>query len=106
MAVVEDCYTRVEEQGVKAVDKPLFLPGSTDFDQSICGRAGREAGQQSGARERKRVLQRYCVVDDCCGACYVYEFDAFVPSVQIGLAVPDPTDDLSALEIFEQYDLL
>ena len=46
------------------------------------------------------------MVDDCCGAGYVYEFDAFIPSVQVGLAVPEPTDDVSALEIFEQYDLL
>ena len=56
MAVVKDCHTGVEEQGAKAIDKPFLLPGSTDFDQSICCRAGWEAGQQSGTRERKRVL--------------------------------------------------
>ena len=106
MAAVKDCHTRVEEQGVKAVDKPFLLPGSTDFDQSICGGAGRQAGQQSGARQGKGVFQGYRVVDDCCGAGYVYEFDAFIPSVQVGLAVPEPTDDVSAFEIFEQYDLL
>ena len=106
MAAVKDCYTRVEEQGVKAIDKPFFLLGSTDFDQSICGGTGREAGQQSGAREGERVLQRYHLVDDCCGAGYVYEFDAFIPSVQVGLAVPDPTHNVSSFEISEQYDLL
>ena len=46
------------------------------------------------------------MVDDCCGAGYVYEFDAFIPSVQVGFAIPEPTDDVSAFEIFEQYDLL
>lgn len=46
------------------------------------------------------------MVDDCCGAGNVHEFDAFIPSVQVGLAVPEPTDDVSAFEIFEQYDLL
>lgn len=56
MEVVKDCHTRVEEQGVKAVDKPFLLLGSTDFDQSICGGAGRQAGQQSGARQRKGVF--------------------------------------------------
>ena len=106
MAVVKDCHTRVEEQGVKALDKPFLLPGSTNFDQSIRGGAGRKAGQQSGAREGKGILQRYRVVDDCCGAGYVYEFDAFVPSVQVGPAVPEPPHDVSAFEIFEQYDLL
>ena len=106
METVKNCYTRVEEQGVKAVDKPFLLPGCADFDQSICCRAGREAGQQSGAREGKGVFQGYPVVDDCCGAGYVYEFDAFIPSVQVGLAVPEPTYDVFAFEIFEQYDLL
>lgn len=56
MAAVKDCHTGVEEQGVKAIDKPFLLPGSTDFDQSICGGAGREAGQQSGARKGKGIF--------------------------------------------------
>ena len=56
MAVVKDCHTRVEEQGVEAIDKPFLLPSSTDFDQSICGGAGREAGQQSGARKGKGIF--------------------------------------------------
>ena len=106
MAAVKDCHTRVEKQGIKAIDKPFPLPGSTDFDQSICGGAGREAGQQSGAREGEGVFQRYCVVDDSCGAGYVHEFDAFIPSVQVGPAVPDSTDDVSAFKILEQYDFL
>ena len=106
METVENCYTGVEEQGVEAIDKPFLLPGCTDFDQSICRGAGREAGQQSGARKGKGVFQRYRVVDDSCGAGYVYEFDAFIPSVQTGLTVPESTYDISALEISEQYDLL
>ena len=106
MAAVKDCHTGLEEQGVKAIDKPFLLPGSTDFDQSICGGAGWEAGQQSRTREGEGVFQRYRLVDDGCGAGYVYEFDAFIPSVQVGLAVPEPTDDVSAFEIFEQYDIL
>ena len=56
MAFIKDCHTGLEEQGAKAIDKPFLLPGSTDFDQSICCRAGREAGQQSGTRERKGFL--------------------------------------------------
>ena len=106
MAAFKDCYTRMEEQGVKAFDKPFLLLGSPDFDQSVRRRAGREIGQQSGAREGERVFQRYRVVDDCCGARYVYEFNAFIPSVQVGLAVPEPTYDVFAFAISEQYDIL
>ena len=106
MAAVKDCHTGVEEQGVEAIDKPFLLPRRTDFDQSLCGGAGREAGQQSGTREGEGVFQGYRVVDDRCGAGNIYKLDAFIPSVQIGLAVPEPTDDVSAFEIFDQYDLL
>ena len=101
MAAVKDCHTGVEEQGAKAIDKPFLLSGSTDFDQSICGGARREIGQQSGTREGEGIFQGYRVVDDRCGAGNIYELDAFIPSVQTGLAVPEPTNDVSAFEIFE-----
>ena len=96
----------MEEQGAKTFDKPLLLSSDTDFNQSVCGGARREAGQQSGTRQGKRILQGYRVVDDRCGAGHVYEFDAFVSSVQIGFAVPKSTYDISAFEILEQYDIL
>ena len=46
------------------------------------------------------------MVDGCRGAGYIYEFDAVVPPVQAGVAVSEPTYNVSTSQISEQYDIL
>lgn len=46
------------------------------------------------------------MVDDCCGAGHVYEFDAVLPPVQAGVAVSKSTHHVSTPEVSEQHDLL
>ena len=46
------------------------------------------------------------MVDDCCGAGYIHEFDAVVRSVQAGVAVSKSNHDQSTSEVSEQYDIL
>ena len=46
------------------------------------------------------------MVDDCCGAGYIYEFDAVVSPVQAGVAVSESTYDVSTSEVSKQYEVL
>lgn len=46
------------------------------------------------------------MVDDCCGAGNIYELDAVLPPVQVGVAVSKSTHDVSTPEVSEQHDLL
>ncbi len=41
------------------------------------------------------------MVDDGCGAGYIYELDAVVPPVQASVAVSESTNDISTPEVSE-----
>ncbi len=106
MASTQNSDSGLEEQRVAACDQPYIFPSHTDSHKSICGRVGWEAGEQSGTGEGERVLERDRLVDDCCCAGYIHEFDAVIPPVQVGAAVSNSTHDLSTSEISDQYDVL
>lgn len=74
MEADEDCYTRLEEQGIEVDHQPQHIPGDSHSAQPLCRRAGWQTGQQFGAREGQRVSSRYSMVDDSRCSCDIYQF--------------------------------
>ena len=106
MAVVEDCNTRVEEQGTEALDQSQLFSSDTDTHKSLCCGAGWQAGQQSCSREGEGLFEGDCVVDDCCSAGNIHQFDAVVSPMQASASISQSTYDVPTYEIPLQHDLL
>ena len=68
-------HTIVEEQRGSIAFQPFRILGSQNADQLVCCRAGRQTGEPSCSRQRKVILERSGVVDDCGSASDVHQLD-------------------------------
>ena len=68
-------YTWVEEHRDQAAGKLLSVSRAEDANQSLCGRVGWSAGEQSCKRQGQSLCEGSGMVDDCSGASNIHEFD-------------------------------
>jgi hypothetical protein len=78
-------HTRVEEQGTATDHKSQCVSGVKDDDQLVRCRVGWSTSEQSGQRQRQRVLDGLGLVDVCCCTGNIYEFNGKTTLAAISL---------------------